>query len=116
MSQLRAECIPTPALLNTDPRFIQQACQPLHCSDRYTHMLGERQWQYADWLIQQTDPSAKPLPGYRQELYQAAQKHRSASPESYRDRLMAGPALEAAEREAASWLQLNAERRTAVVV
>ena len=79
-------------------------------------MLGERQWQYADWLIQQTDPSAKPLPGYRQALYQAAQKHRSASPESYRDRPMAGPALEAAEREAASWLQLNAERRTAVVV
>ena len=79
-------------------------------------MLGERQWEYADWLLQQTDPLAKPLPGYRQQLYQVAAKHRSASPESYRDRPMAGPALEAAEQEAASWLQLNAESRSAAVV
>ena len=79
-------------------------------------MLGERQWDYTHWLLQQTDPAAKPLPGYRQELYKEASTHRSASPESYRDRPMAGTPLDAARQEAASWLQLSAESRALAVV
>ena len=52
----------------------------------------------------------------RQELYKEAQVHRSASPESYRDRRMPGPALDCAAQEAAAWLQGKDTDRTAAVV
>ena len=46
------------------------ACAPSSqpCTCRYTHMIGDGQWEYLDWLLQQADPAAPPMPGYRQAL------------------------------------------------
>ena len=39
---------------------------------RYTHMLGDKQWQYNDWLVAAAGDDLAPLPEWRQKMYQVA--------------------------------------------
>ncbi|CAL8462038.1 g1569 [Coccomyxa elongata] len=52
---------------------------------RHTHMLGDKQWEYNDWLADACGPDVPRLPLWRPLMYKIAGDTKRAFPETYRD-------------------------------
>ncbi|KAF8068234.1 flavin-containing monooxygenase [Scenedesmus sp. PABB004] len=60
---------------------------------RWTHMMGEDQWEYDAWLADAAGPDVPRLPRWREAMYAAVGASKRAHPEDYRDSAAArGPA------------------------
>ncbi|RZC67125.1 hypothetical protein C5167_010813 [Papaver somniferum] len=51
--------------------------------NRYTHFLGENQFDYTDWLA--SESGCQPWEEWRKQMYKARQENATARPETYRD-------------------------------
>ena len=52
---------------------------------RYSHRLGEDQWEYNAWLIDQISSQEPSLPDWRPKMHDVGRKTIAQYPESYRD-------------------------------
>jgi hypothetical protein len=50
---------------------------------RYSHRMGEEQWEYLRWLAAET--AGSPLPDWRPRMHKAGQANIRERPDSYRD-------------------------------
>ena len=73
---------------------------------RYTHRLGEDQWEYNAWLIDQSSAQEPSLPEWRPKMHDVGRKTIAQHPESYRDSFPDGELVAVAEADG------NAFRRT----
>ena len=75
---------------------------------RYSHRLGEQQWDYNAWLGEQIGPDQAPLPDWRRQMHKAGQQNIRERPDSYRDTYPAVDLVEVAERKAQELKQADA--------
>eukprot|EP00798_Chlamydomonas_sp_ICE-L_P014527 gene14527-20558_t len=59
--------------------------------ERWTHMMGEAQWEYFDWLSEACGGDVPPLPAWRTKMYAATSMNKKVNTDSYRN----GPWVEA---------------------
>ena len=52
---------------------------------RYSHRLGEDQWEYNAWLLDQVSSAEPGLPEWRPQMHKAGQGNIKERPDSYRD-------------------------------
>ncbi|EIE25007.1 FAD/NAD(P)-binding domain-containing protein [Coccomyxa subellipsoidea C-169] len=86
---------------------------------RHTHMLGDKQWEYNDWLAAACGPDVTPLPQWRPKMYKVAGDTKRAVPETYRDvwpeaELLAEAAAEASRLGAPVEIQNQIAKTTVV--
>jgi len=65
---------------------------------RWTHMMGDLQWPYNDWLTAAAADTA-PLSPWRASMYASTGSSKRSYPEDYRDRWEDAESLAAAEVE-----------------
>ena len=52
---------------------------------RYTHQLGDKQWEYKDWLAEQCGPDVPKTEQWRRKMYEATGQNKREFPDRYRD-------------------------------
>jgi len=52
---------------------------------RYTHQLGDKQWEYKDWIAEQCGPDVAKTEHWRRKMYEATGQNKREFPDRYRD-------------------------------
>lgn len=52
---------------------------------RYTHQLGDKQWEYKDWIAEQCGPDVPKTEPWRRKMYEATGQNKREFPDRYRD-------------------------------
>ncbi len=52
---------------------------------RYTHQLGEKQWEYKDWIAEQCGSDEPKTEQWRRKMYEATGQNKREFPDRYRD-------------------------------
>lgn len=72
---------------------------------RYSHRLGEDQWEYNAWLIDQVGQTEPHLPEWRPQMHKAGQANIRERPDSYRDSFPDAQLVDVAEAAGRSQFQ-----------
>lgn len=75
---------------------------------RYSHRLGEDQWEYNAWLISQISSSEPGLPDWRPQMHKAGQANIMQRPDSYRDSFPNSDLVSVAEAEGRALMENKA--------
>ena len=67
---------------------------------RYTHQLGDKQWEYKDWIAEQCGPDAPKTEEWRRLMYEATGNNKREFPDKYRDVWRDEHLVEAAKQDA----------------
>ena len=67
---------------------------------RYTHMLGDKQWAYKDWIAEQCGPDVPKTEAWRRQMYEATGQNKREFPDRYRDVWRDDHLVEAAKADA----------------
>ena len=54
---------------------------PIRC--RYTHLLGDKQWEYKDWISEQCGPDVAKTEPWRRQMYEATGQNKREFPDRY---------------------------------
>ncbi|KAK9908844.1 hypothetical protein WJX75_003644 [Coccomyxa subellipsoidea] len=77
--------LPTQRHMLADISAFYAALEKQGVPKRHTHLLGDKQWEYNDWLAAACGPDVTPLPQWRPKMYKVAGDTKRACPETYRD-------------------------------
>ncbi|CAK9171132.1 unnamed protein product [Ilex paraguariensis] len=75
--------LPTPEEMMKDVEAFYASLEASGIPKRYTHKMGNYQFEYNDWLA--AECGCPPSEEWRKEMYHATSKNKKARPETYRD-------------------------------